>query len=125
MKTSFRLLAVFVVLVFVGFIRAGDLQSQVIQTTGPITIDVPGNRFLTITNFTQEGPQTTSPSRGVVLVTTTTFTAKQVLTATLVDPTTAPGSLEPINNVKIAGPATVTVMPGDTNCFITYRKGQD
>jgi hypothetical protein len=47
-----------------------------------------------------------------------------VLTATLAD-TNPIDLLEPVNEVIIAGPSTVTVTGGDTNCFITYRKGQD
>ena len=47
-----------------------------------------------------------------------------MLTATIVD-TDPTLLLEPVNDVVIAGPSTVTVTGGDTNCFITYRKGQD
>jgi hypothetical protein len=37
----------------------------------------------------------------------------------------AQGALEVVNDIVIAGPATVTVTPGDATCFITYRKIDD
>lgn len=37
-----------------GFIFAGEFKSKII-TTSPLTITVPDDRFLKITNFTQEG----------------------------------------------------------------------
>jgi hypothetical protein len=107
----------------IGALSAGNFKSQVVQVGNPLTIDVSRDRFLVIRNFTQEGPAT---KRGSVSVMTSTFTAQEVITATILDPNTAsPGSLEPINNVVIAGPATVTVNAGDTNCFITYRQSED
>ena len=121
MKTSFRLLAAFVVVAFISFARAGDFQSQVVQINSMLTINVPSDRFLVIRNFTQEPG---AMVRGYVSVTTTTFTAQTVLTATILDPNNTT-TLEPINDVVISGPSTVTVTQGDTNCFITYRKGDD
>ena len=47
-----------------------------------------------------------------------------MLTATIADPDPA-NLLEPVNNVVIAGPSTVTVTGGDTTGFITYRRGED
>lgn len=126
MKTALvRLLFVFVFLTLTRFAVAGDFVSAVIQPTDtPPPITVPADRFLVVRNFTQEGPITMA--RGSVSVITTTFPAGViVLTAAIVDPATKAGSLEPINNVVITGPATVMVTPGETNCFITYRKGTD
>src|SRR5712671_6053284 len=37
-----------------GFVFAGGFKSKII-TTSPLTITVPDDRFLKITNFTQEG----------------------------------------------------------------------
>jgi hypothetical protein len=124
MKTSLRFLAAAFVLSFAGFVCAGDFVSQVLQTGDmPITITVPGDRFLVIRNFTQQGPLAMGQMRGTVTV-TSTFGPTQVMTATIVDPSNTT-SLEPINNIVIGGPATVMVKPGDSTCFITYRKGED
>jgi hypothetical protein len=123
MKTSFRLLAVVFVLVAVNFARAGDFVSQVVQASANFTISVPGGRFLVIRNFTQEFSASTTV-RGTVTATDGTGLTGTVLTATLAD-TNPIDLLEPVNEVIIAGPSTVTVTGGDTNCFITYRKGQD
>lgn len=126
MKTALvRVLPVLFFCTLTKFAAAGDFVSQVVQTTQPITVTVPSDRFLVIRNFTQESTSTTPATmRGYVSV-TSPYSAI-VLTATLVDPTNAnQGSLEVINNVVIAGPATVIVTPGDTNGLITYRKGTD
>jgi hypothetical protein len=128
MKTSLRLLVALFVIFFTlaRFAAAGDFVSTVIQgsptTPQMLQITVPADRFLVIRNFTQEGPATT---RGFVSVTDSTgFMAKEVLTATILDPSNTT-SLEPINDVVVGGPATVTVTGGDTNCLITYRKGEN
>jgi hypothetical protein len=127
MKTSLRLLAAVSVLSFASFIRAGDLQSQVIQATQSITIDVPGNRFLTIRNFTQDATTITGAPvtiRGVVSVMTNGLNITNAFVASIADPN--PNNiLDPVNNFVVAGAATVTVTCGDTNCFITFRKGTD
>jgi len=126
MKTALaRVLPVLFFFVFTKFAAAGDFVSVVIQPPDtPTTITVPPDRFLIVRNFTQE-PATppTATTRGTVSV-TTPFSAT-VLTATIVDQNATPGSLEVVNNVVIAGPATVMVTPGNTTCFITYRKGTD
>jgi len=47
-----------------------------------------------------------------------------ILSAVIIDPT--PMSPEIINNVVVAGPATVSVTCDPmATCFITYRKGED
>ena len=65
-----------------GVVFAGEFQSKVI-TTSPLTITVPEDRFLRITNFTQEG----GTDRGVVGVTLSGDTGgtANVLTATRID----------------------------------------
>ncbi len=122
MKNFLRILP-FALCAFAGTTFAGDFNSMVVQASQSLpTITVPGDRFLVIRNFTQEVGAAT---RGSVSATTNGFTAT-VMTATIVDPMAAPGNLEVINNVVIAGPATVNVTCGDiTSCFITYRKGTD
>ena len=123
MKTSFRLLAAVFALIAVNSIRAGDFVSQVVQAGASFTISVTGDHFLVIRNFTQEFSASTTV-RGTVTATDGTGLTGTVLTATLAD-TNPIDLLEPVNEVIIAGPSTVTVTGGDTNCFITYRKGQD
>ena len=123
MKSSFRLLAVVFVLSFATFVRAGDFVSRVVQVGDMFTIDVPGNKFLVIRNFTQEF-SILSTTRGSVKATDRNGFEATMLTATIADPN--PGNLlEPVNEVVIAGPSTVTVNGGDTTCFITYRRGED
>jgi hypothetical protein len=125
MKTA--LVRVLFVLLFFAITKiavAGDFVSTVVQATQSLpTITVPGDHFLVIRNFTQEAGAVT---RGSVSVTTGGLTTT-VLTAAIVDPAAGPGTLEVINNIVIAGPATVTVTNPDTvtSCFITYRKGTD
>ena len=90
-------------------------------------ITVPDNHFLKVTNFTQEG----GVDRGVLTVTLNgqsdqTGQTANVLTASRIDSSTGSNSQNPpetINQVRIAGPAQVTVAPvlGAT-LFITFRK---
>jgi hypothetical protein len=124
MKTSRRLLPLLFVFSFASLVHAGDFVSRVVQVGDMFTIDVPGNKFLVIRNFTQEGTFTAINTRGQITATDRNGFMGTVLTATIADtdPTTV---LEPVNEVVIAGPSTVKVTGGDTTCFITYRKGED
>ena len=124
MKTSVRVLAALFILASASFVHAGDFVSQVVQAGATFTITVPGDRFLVIRNFTQEGPTASITVRGTVTAIDQTGLTGTVLTATIVD-TDPTLLLEPVNDVVISGPSTVTVTGGDTNCFITYRKGED
>jgi len=124
MKTALaRLLFVLLLIVSTKFATAGDFQTVVLSssTTSTITINVPNDRFLVIRNFTQVGGTT----RGEVTATLLSGVNPMVtiLDAALLDPTMPP---EVINNVVVAGPATVTATcdPSGT-CFLTYRKGDD
>jgi hypothetical protein len=130
MKILFgRFLVACVLLVVTSFVFAGELKSRII-TSSPLMITIPDNHFLKVTNFTQEG----GVDRGVVTVTLTGQTDQtgqngqtaNVLTASRIDSSTGSASQNPpeiINQVRIAGPAQVTVAPvlGAT-LFITYRK---
>ena len=98
-------------------------MSKVI-TTSALTITVPEDRFLKITNFTQEG----GTDRGVVRVTVggEAGGTANVLTATRIDFSTGINSQnipEVGNQVIIAGPAEVRIAPvmGAT-LVITYKK---
>jgi len=106
-----------------GFVFAGGFKSKII-TTSPLTITVPDDRFLKITNFTQEG----GTDRGVVRVNLSGDSggSANVLTATRIDLSTginAQNVPEVVNKVIIAGPAEVRIAPvmGAT-LVITYKK---
>jgi hypothetical protein len=106
-----------------GFVFAGGFRSKVI-TTSPLTIPVPEDRFLKITNFTQEG----GTERGIVRVNLSGDAGgvANVLTATRIDLSTGINSQnfpEISNEVIIAGPADVRVAPvAGATLVITYKK---
>jgi hypothetical protein len=111
------------VLLNAGFVFAAGFKSKII-TTSPLTIPVPEDRFLKITNFTQEG----GTERGVVHVNLSGDFggSANVLAAVRIDLSTGINSqsFPEINNqVVIAGPAEVRVspVPGAT-LLITYKK---
>jgi len=127
MKILFgRYLVACVLLAATSLVFAGEFKSRII-TSSPLMITVPDNHFLKVTNFTQEG----GVDRGVLTVTLNgqtdqTGQTANVLTASRIDSSTGSNSQNPpeiINQVRIAGPAQVTVAPvlGAT-LFITYRK---
>src|SRR5437762_5220695 len=106
-----------------GFVFAGGFKSKIV-TTSQLTITVPEDRFLKITNFTQEG----GTDRGVVSVPLSGDAGgtADVLTATRIDFSTGINSQnfpEIGNAVFIAGPAEATVpsVSGAT-LLITYKK---
>jgi hypothetical protein len=106
-----------------GFIFAGGFKSKIV-TTSPLTIPVPDDRFLKITNFTQEG----GTERAVVRVNLSGDAGgvANVLVATRIDLSTGANSQgfpEITNPVIIAGPAEVRIapVPGAT-LVITYKK---
>ena len=106
-----------------GFVFAGGFQSKIV-TTASLTITVPEDRFLRITNFTQEG----GTDRGVVGVTLSGDTGgtANVLTATRIDFSTGINSQnfpEIGNQAVIAGPTEVKVPPvAGATLLITYKK---
>jgi hypothetical protein len=106
-----------------GVVFAGGFKSKII-TTSPLTITVPDDRFLKITNFTQEG----GTERAVVRVNLSGDFGgtANVLTAVRIDFSTGMNSQsfpEIINRVVISGPAEVRIapVPGAT-LLITYKK---
>ena len=106
-----------------GVVFAGGFKTKII-TTSPLTIPVPDDRFLKITNFTQEG----GTERAVVHVNLSGDSggAANVLTAVRIDLSTGANAqnFPEINNkVVIAGPAEVSIepVPGAT-LLITYKK---
>lgn len=124
MKKFLRLSAALFVFSFAGFVHAGDFVSTVIQAGQPLTITVSGDHFLLIRNFTQECCPLIG--RGTVSVMKDGQTASPAFVASIEDPSPFIPVNDPVNEFVVAGPATVTVTCGDTtNCFITYRKGQE
>jgi hypothetical protein len=122
-----RCLIALIILATASFAFAGPFKSRIITgTSSALTITVPDDHFLKITNFSQEG----GTDRAVVKVTlqgdTETGGTTNVLTATRIDLSTGTNlqnSPENINRVIIAGPAQVTVAPvTGATLFITYRK---
>jgi len=106
-----------------GFVFAGGFKSKII-TTSQLTITVPENRFLKITNFTQEG----GTDRGVVGVTLSGDGGgtANVLTATRIDLSTGINSQnlpEIGSQLIIAGPAEAKVPPvAGATLLISYKK---
>src|SRR5260370_263376 len=106
-----------------GFVFAGGFKSKII-TTSPLTITVPEDRFLKITNFTQEG----GTDRGVVGVTLSgdaggtrsVLTARRIASSTGINSQNFP---ESGNQVIIAGPTEVKIPPvAGATFLITYQK---
>ena len=122
-KTHFTWWLVAFFLLNAGFVSAGGFKTKIV-TTSSVTIPVPEDRFLKITNFTQEG----GTDRGVVRVNLSGDSggSANVLTATRIDLSTginAQNVPEVVNKVIIAGPAEVRIAPvmGAT-LVITYKK---
>jgi hypothetical protein len=117
-----RLLVAFLLL-NTGLVFAGGFKSKVI-TTSALTITIPEDRFLKITNFTQEG----GTARGVVHVTLSGEAGgtANVLSATRIDFSTGINSQnipEVGNQVIIAGPAEAEVLPvAGATLLISYKK---
>src|SRR5437868_2722098 len=93
----------------VAFVFAGGFKSNII-TTSQLTIPVPEDRFLKITNFTQEG----GTDRGVVSVNLSGDAGgtANVLTATRIDFSTGINSQ---NFPEIDNPVLITAASTETN----------
>ena len=112
----------------VGF--ANPFKSKIISSSDSVLeITVPGDHFMKITNFTQDG----GTDRGVVQVVLPgdqeNGGATNVLTAARIDFSTgsnAQNAPEITNRVTIAGPAIVRIRPVvGAKLFITFRKERD
>ena len=109
---------------------ANPFKSKIIQGNDSVLeITVPGDHFMKITNFTQDG----GTDRGVVEVdlpgdapnggSTNVLTAARIDFSTGANVQTAP---EITNRVTIAGPAIVRIRPVvGAKLFITYKKERD
>jgi hypothetical protein len=123
----------FVAAVFFGTAAASlanPFKSKIIQSSDPVLeITVPGDHFMKITNFTQDG----GTDRGVIEVVlpgdTPNGGSANVLTAARVDFSTGANTQtapEVSNRLTIAGPAIVKIKPVvGAKLFITYRKERD
>src|SRR6185369_4707221 len=109
---------------------ANPFKSKIISGDDSLLeIIVPGDHFMKITNFTQDG----GTDRAVVQVSlpgdAPNGGATNVLTATRIDLSTganAQNAPEINNRVTIAGPAIVRIQPVvGAKLFITYRKERD
>ena len=109
---------------------ANPFKSKIISGTDSVVeITVPGDHFMKITNFTQDG----GTDRGVVEVVLPgdqeNGGSANVLTAARIDLSTgssAQNAPEITNRVTIAGPAIVRIRPVvGAKLFITFRKERD
>ena len=111
---------------------ANPFKSKIISSDDSVLeITVPGDHFMKITNFTQDGGLVTD--RAVVEVTlpgdTENGGTTNVLTATRIDFSTGSNAQnfpETGNRVWIAGPARVRIRPiVGAKLFISYKKERD
>jgi len=125
-----RCLIAFTLLAAATVAFANPFKSKIISSDDSILeITVPGDHFMKITNFTQDG----GTDRAVVEVTlpgdTENGGTTNVLTSTRIDFSTGNNALnypEIGNRVVIAGPAVVRVRPiVGAKLFITYKKERD
>ena len=129
MKTlALRCLVALTLLIAVTVAFANPFKSKIISMNDSVLeIIVPGDHFMKITNFTQDG----GTDRAVVEVTlpgdTENGGTTNVLTATRIDLSRNGQNFPEINNrVTIAGPARVRIRPvPDAKLFITYKKERD
>ena len=128
LTVRFFVTAFFLAAATVGF--ANPFKSKIISSNDSVLeITVPGDHFMKITNFTQDG----GTDRGVVEVILPgdqeNGGSTNVLTAARIDfstGTNAQNSPEISNRVTIAGPAIVKIRPVvGAKLFLTYRKERD
>ena len=127
---ALRCLVALSLLVAAAVAFANPFKSKIISSEDSLLeIIVPGDHFMKITNFTQEG----GTDRGVVQVDLPgdqeNGGSTNVLTATRIDLSTganAQNAPEINNRVTIAGPARVRISPVlGAKLFITYKKERD
>src|SRR6266404_9354553 len=109
---------------------ANPFKSKIISGDDPVLeITVPGDHFMKITNFTQDGGTDRAVVEVVLPGDTENGGSTNVLTATRIDFSTganAQNSPEINNRVTIAGPAIVKIRPiVGAKLFITYKKERD
>ena len=127
-----RCLVAFILVAAATVAFANPFKSKIISSNDSVLeITVPGDHFMKITNFTQDGGLVTD--RAVVEVTlpgdTENGGTTNVLTATRIDFSTGSNAQnfpETGNRVWIAGPAIVRIRPVvGAKLFISYKKERD
>src|SRR5215467_9076687 len=109
---------------------ANPFKSKIISSDDSVVeITVPGDHFMKITNFTQDGGTDRAVVEVVLPGDTENGGSAIVLTAARIDFSTganAQNAPEISNRVTIAGPAIVKIKPIlGAKIFITYRKERD
>ena len=125
-----RCLVAFTVLAAVTVAFANPFKSKIISGDDSVLeITVPGDHFMKITNFTQDGGTDRAVVEVVLPGDTENGGSTNVLTATRIDFSTgANAQIAPEigNRVTIAGPAIVKIRPiVGAKLFITYKKERD
>ena len=127
---ALRCLVVLSLLVAAAVAFANPFKSKIISSDDSVLeITVPGDHFMKITNFTQDGGTDRAVVEVVLPGDTENGGSTNVLTATRIDFSTgvnAQNAPEIGNRVTIAGPAIVKIRPiVGAKLFITYKKERD
>jgi len=127
---AMRCLVALSLLVAAAVAFANPFKSKIISSDDSILeITVPGDHFMKITNFTQDGGTDRAVVEVVLPGDTENGGSTNVLTATRIDFSTganAQNAPEIGNRVTIAGPAIVKIKPiVGAKLFITYKKERD
>ncbi len=127
---ALRCLVAVSLLVAAAVAFANPFKSKIISSDDSILeITVPGDHFMKITNFTQDGGTDRAVVEVVLPGDTENGGSTNVLTATRIDFSTganAQNAPEIGNRVTIAGPAIVKIKPiVGAKLFITYKKERD
>src|SRR6266567_1067385 len=127
---AMRCLVALSLLIAAAVVFANPFKSKIISSDDPVLeITVPGDHFMKITNFTQDGGTDRAVVEVVLPGDTENGGSTNVLTATRIDFSTganAQNAPEINNRVTIAGPALVKIRPiVGAKLFITYKKERD
>ncbi len=127
---AMRCLVALSLLIAAAVAFANPFKSKIISGDDPVLeITVPGDHFMKITNFTQDGGTDRAVVEVVLPGDTENGGSTNVLTATRIDFSTganAQNAPEIGNRVTIAGPAIVKIKPiVGAKLFITYKKDRD
>ena len=127
---AMRCLVALSLLIAAAVAFANPFKSKIISGDDSVLeITVPGDHFMKITNFTQDGGTDRAVVEVVLPGDTENGGSTNVLTATRIDFSTganAQNAPEIGNRVTIAGPAIVKITPiVGAKLFITYKKERD
>ena len=127
---AMRCLVALSLLIAAAVAFANPFKSKIISGDDSVLeITVPGDHFMKITNFTQDGGTDRAVVEVVLPGDTENGGSTNILTATRIDFSTganAQNAPEIGNRVTIAGPAIVKITPiVGAKLFITYKKERD